>query len=216
MTIRAVAFDLDGTLVPGTSTCEYLGERMGHGAQMKRLEDAYHAGTITNAEVAEWDGPYFAGRTRAEVYRLLADAPVIGGIRETVAALKAAGIQVVIATIAWKFVAEYYVETYGFAAGSGCEMGEEPPGILTGKMTRYFEAADKVTFVRDFCEEHGIGLHEVAAVGDSRSDIPLFKAVGLPIAFNAWPEAVAAAAIQVKSDDLRDILTHLRGIGNRA
>lgn len=206
MSIRVVVFDLDGTLVTGKSTCEYLGERMGHGDAVRRLEDAYAAGTITNREVAEWDGPYFAGKTRKDVNRFLAEAPVVGGIRETLAALKSAGLPVLIATITWKFVAEYYREAYGFDAASGCEMAEDPPGTLTGRMTRYFEAADKVEFVRDFCDARGIGLHEVAAVGDSRSDIPLFKAVGLPIAFNGTPDVESLATVKLRSDDLTAVL----------
>ena len=205
MKIRAVAFDLDGTLVPGT-TSEYLGEKMGHAAETRRLEDAYRAGTISNRDVAEWDGPFFAGRTRAEVYRMLAEAPIIGGLRETIAVLRKEGVHLLIATITWRFVCDYYVETYGLDAGSGCEMGESPPGTLTGKVARNFEAADKPEFAAAYCARFGIGMEEVAAIGDSRSDIPLFKAVGLPIAFNGTPEAIVHAKTSIVSKDIRRIL----------
>ncbi len=49
-----------------------------------------------------------------------------------------------------------------------------------------------------------------AAVGDSRSDLPLFGAVGLAIAFNAAPAVKAAAAHTVDGHDLTAILPYLR------
>jgi phosphoserine phosphatase len=49
-------------------------------------------------------------------------------------------------------------------------------------------------------------MSQVVAVGDARSDIPLFGAVGFSVALNATPVAQAAASISLRSDRLPDVL----------
>jgi ribosomal protein S18 acetylase RimI-like enzyme len=41
---RLACFDLDGTLVRGISVCQHLGDRLGHGAAIRELEQAYAPG----------------------------------------------------------------------------------------------------------------------------------------------------------------------------
>lgn len=48
---------------------------------------------------------------------------------------------------------------------------------------------DKAATIRQVCKERGIGLEEVAFVGNDINDLPAFKIVGLPIAVgDAYPE----------------------------
>ncbi|HEY5344326.1 MAG TPA: HAD hydrolase family protein [Solirubrobacteraceae bacterium] len=49
----------------------------------------------------------------------------------------------------------------------------------------------------------------VAAIGDSRSDVPLFRRVGMSIALNATPDARAVATYVINTEDLRDVLAPL-------
>ena len=207
--IRAVSFDLDGTLVPGTSTCSHLAKALGRSAAMNELERAYARGVISNSQVPDEDGPGYAGRTKRELQAHLATLPVIAGAKETIKALKDAGLAVFLGTVTWKFIAEYYQAEYGFDAASGVEMGEDGHDKLTGKVTRHFDEDDKVRFVEGLCAARGIAFSECAAVGDSRSDIPLFRRVGLSIAFNATPEAKAAASVSLHGRDFSIVLPHL-------
>lgn len=79
-------------------------------------------------------------------------------------------------------------------------------------MTRYFDEHDKLRFVEDWCAQNGFSMSQVAAVGDSRSDVPLFSRVGLSIALNATPDARMAATHVLDTDDLCDVLTLLRPV----
>lgn len=55
---------------------------------------------------------------------------------------------------------------------------------------------DKRDVLETLCDELGIGLEEVAHIGDDLNDIPLLDAVGCPIAVaDAQPEAWEAALI---------------------
>jgi phosphoserine phosphatase len=112
----------------------------------------------------------------------------------------------VIATITWRFAAEYVQDRYGFAAASGCEMNETNDGILLGTVSRHFEAEDKITFVREFANRFDLDFRRVVAVGDSTSDIPLFREAGLAIALNASSNAREAADVALDTKDLRDVI----------
>lgn len=76
-------------------------------------------------------------------------------------------------------------------------------------MTRYFDEYDKLRFVEDWCTENGFTLAEVAAVGDSRLDVPLFDRADRSVALNATAEARQAASHVIDTEDLRDVLALL-------
>jgi phosphoserine phosphatase len=84
-------------------------------------------------------------------------------------------------------------------------MGERG-GVLDGRVTRHFDLHDKARWVEDWCRERAIEMSDVAAVGDSRSDIPLFGRVGFSIALNATEAARAAADVELDAEDLREVL----------
>ncbi|NRA88020.1 MAG: HAD hydrolase family protein [Rhizobiales bacterium] len=62
---------------------------------------------------------------------------------------------------------------------------EEQNQIYTGNLTQYFNEYNKITFVQKYALENNIELENVMAVGDSATDVPLFKVAGKAIAFNA-------------------------------
>ena len=199
-----VAFDLDGTLVPRTSICIHLSSWVGH-HELPELEQRYDSGEIGNRGLAELDAIYYAGRTREQVWQQLADLPLIAGVPQTVRWLNAHRLIPVIATVTWSFAAAFLAEQHGFARVAGCEMAEDQ-GTLLGSVSHHFSAEDKVRFVETLAQEQDISLARVVAVGDSRSDIPLFEAAGLAIALNASPQARAAAQVQIETENLRDLI----------
>jgi phosphoserine phosphatase len=202
---RVVAFDLDGTLLRGTTVSLRLAEWTGQAEALSELEVRFAAGEISNSVVADTSAVWLAGRALADVAALLEDGPWIDGIAETVDALHAAGADVLLATITWRFAAECLAQRFGFDAVSGTEM-EARDGIVTGRVTRQFDEWDKLAFVESFCRERDVPLGQVAAVGDSRSDIPLFGRVGMSIALNATPEARKTATVALDTGDLRGVL----------
>jgi phosphoserine phosphatase len=62
-----VFFDLDGTLLRGTSVSVLTADWLGRGGALDELERRYRDGLISNAVVAETSASWFAGRTLAEV-----------------------------------------------------------------------------------------------------------------------------------------------------
>jgi len=209
---RLVCFDLDGTLVRGTTVSQHLADRLGHGALLADLERRYAAQEITNATVADRQAEEFAGRDRLEMMIHLESIPRIGGIQTTLARLQSTGIDSLLCTVTWRFAAECFQQWYGFAAVSGTEIEEGPDGRFTGKVARYFDKYDKRDFVVEHCRRRGIDLSSCIAVGDSHSDVPMFRAVGFSIALNATDDAKAVASVSVNSGTVVDIFSVIPGL----
>jgi hypothetical protein len=60
-----VFFDVDGMLVPDTSTSQHLAHRLRHLAELSAAEAAYAAGKLSNQEVSVRDASAWRGRTLA-------------------------------------------------------------------------------------------------------------------------------------------------------
>jgi len=200
-----VVFDLDGTLLRRTTVALLLAEHLGQAEMIQELERAFVAGTISSRAIADASAASFAGRTTGEIQSMLAAASWIDGIEETLRTLAQSGSHVLLATITWRFAAELLQERHGFAAVSGTEL-HVADGVVAGNVSRYFDEHDKLQFVEDWCAERSVALDDVAAVGDSRSDLPLFRRVGRSVALNAAPDARRGASRVIDTEDLRDVL----------
>ena len=83
-------------------------------------------------------------------------------------------------------------------------------GFLTGdvKVNVSFHNKDKALY--HMLQKFNTRLTECTAVGDDETLIPLFKKVGLGIAFNPTEKTIEKHAhVVVKSNDLRQVLPHL-------
>lgn len=206
MSWRLACFDLDGTLVQATSVSQHLANRFGQNLQMAELERRYAAGEISNSVVADEQAAMYGGMPLTRVVEALDDIPCIEGIDATVAAFREQGVDSLLCTVTWSFAAEEFCRRHGFIRGSGTEIDLEPGDTLTGKVRRHFNEWDKLEFVRSHCAETGIGLENCIAIGDSRSDVPLFEAVGFSIAINATEQAREAASVTLNTESLTDVL----------
>jgi len=209
---RLVCFDLDGTLVPGTSVSQNLADRLGHGALLAELERRYAAQEVTNAIVADRQAEQFAGRDRREMTTHLESIPRIGGIQATLARLRSTGIDSLLCTVTWRFAAECFQQWYGFAAVSGTEIEEGPDGRFTGKVARHFNKYDRRDFVVEYCRRRNIDLSTCIAVGDSHSDAPMFGAVVFSVALNASDDTKAVASVSINSRTVIDIFSAIPGL----
>ncbi|MFF3330089.1 HAD family hydrolase [Streptomyces sp. NPDC002888] len=201
----AVFFDVDGTLVPGTSSSVFLAGFLGHRDELAKAEDAYASGALDNRQVSELDAAGWAGFPEDQVSGRLDGLPLVSGITETLTWCWQNGLVPVLATLAWSPVGSYLTDRFGFHAFSGPRL-ETSDGRFTGRVARHFDEYDKRDFALGQARELGLALGSCGAVGDSRSDLPLFASVGLSVAFNASAGAREAATFTVDDDDLRGVL----------
>lgn len=191
---------------PSTTVALHLAEWLGHLNELRDLERRYAMGEITNQVVAESIAGQYRGVAIADVWEQLASLPLIPGLEQTLEWLRDRSIHVILATVSFAFAAEYLCERFGFESYCGCRMAVDADGRLTGSAAQHIEAEDKTHFVRSFCQARGLHLSDAVAVGDSLSDIPLFRAVGLAVALNGTPEAEQTAHVAIRATDLRELI----------
>jgi phosphoserine phosphatase len=208
VTRGAVFFDVDGTLVPAGSSGQHLADRLGHAELCREVEAKYDAGLLTNQEAAVLDARGWAGWTPADVHGFLGSLPLVDGIPETVAWCRRHDLLPVLTTLAWDATGAYLCERFGFARSCGPRLAVAG-GHYTGEVAEHLDEHGKRDFAQRIAAENNLPMSHCAAVGDSRSDLPLFAAVGLAVAFNAQPAAVAAAHVTASGNDLRAVLPHL-------
>jgi phosphoserine phosphatase len=81
--MRAICFDLDGTLLRGTTVSRLLGRHLGNGAEIDSLERRFAAHQISNTVVADVSASHFRGLTRAAMWEVLRTGTWMNGIDET-------------------------------------------------------------------------------------------------------------------------------------
>ncbi len=202
---KLASFDLDGTLITGTSSAEHLSTKMGDSDKIRDYEEKYSTGQISNVEFGEFDASRYRGYSKSEIYAHLEDVPLINHIAETVEFFGTLKIPCVISTMAWDFIGEFMALRYGFSDWSGPSLELDENGKFTGNVSTYFHETEKITFIESICQKNDISISEVMHIGDSRSDFPLFGAAGHSIAFNGCKDARRLAAVSVKSTSLLDI-----------
>ena len=201
-----VFFDIDGTLTRGVTSGAYLAGLLGHERAMKEAEEAYARGEIDNSEVCRIDAAGYAGHTTAELFEMLEGMPLVDGVTRAVEAIHARDGEAHITSLAWGIVGEYLCERYGFDGFVGSEL-EIKNGVCTGGVACALEADGKCAYVRRLCAMRGVDLAACIAIGDSRSDIPLFELVGTSTAFNATEEARRSATHVYRGGDSAEALT---------
>ncbi len=172
---------------------------------MAELECRYAKGEISNFLIAEEQARHYRGIPHAQLVAILSDVPCIAGIDPTLAALRERGVKPLLGTVTWSFAAHEFRRRHGFVAICGTEIEFSRDGIPTGRVKRHFDEHE-LEFVRSYCKANGSELGPCLAIGDSRSDVPLFEAVGYSVALNATSQARMAASVAIDTEDLTDVL----------
>lgn len=203
--VGIVFFDIDGTLVTGMSSGSFLAQRLGHATDLDDAEAAYAAGTLSNHDVCVIDAKGWAGYKESEVDAWLHDLPLVDGIAETIAWCTAHDITPVLASLAWDVVGTHLADRFGFESHCGPTL-ETAGGHYTGAVAATFDEHGKRDFALAVCARLGVSPARCVAIGDSRSDLPLFEAVGHSIAFNASPDARQKASVTVDTTSMADVI----------
>jgi phosphoserine phosphatase len=197
--VRAHVFDMDGTLLVGTSAPMLLAEALGHRDWLLDLETRFAAGSATAVDFAhaihaQW------GLVDPRVARAAFEAaPLLANIPEVLADINERGEKACLITMSPAYFAEHFL-AFGFDAVHASRFPVDLDVPLDE--TAILHPADKPRLAAAFCEQHGLRLDEAIAYGDSMSDVPLFEQVGFRIAVNADHHLDDRADVAIDGPDL--------------
>lgn len=204
-----VFFDIDGTLVPSMSSGSFLAAHMGHQHELDDAERRYAVGELTNEQVSVIDARGWRGVDTSTVDRWLDDLPVIDGVDDVTSWCRSRRIEPVLASLAWQPVSSAIARRYGFTTNGGPQVGISE-SVYDGTVAEHFDEFDKRDRAVALAGERGIPLHRCCAIGDSRSDIPLFEVLPESLALNANTAAREAATAALDTRDLTALLPWLQ------
>ncbi|MGW0626307.1 HAD family hydrolase [Streptomyces sp. NPDC002758] len=199
---RLHLFDLDGTLLHGTSAPVEISRQLGREAETVALDQAISAGRIGPPEYAAQVYALWADLTEAHVTSAFEGAPWLARIREVWAEIRRAGDYCAVVSLSPSFFVERLLG-WGAHAAFGSRFPSipftepvDPAGVLN--------AAAKVRIADRLCERFGVERADCVAYGDSLSDRDLFAAVPVSVAVNADSHLAGLATHSYTGRDLWD------------
>ncbi|MDF2827423.1 MAG: haloacid dehalogenase [Mycobacterium sp.] len=210
MTLRGIVFfDIDGTLVPSMSSSSFLAARLGHQRELDHAERRYAAGELTNEEVSVIDARGWRGVSTSTVDQWLDELPLIAGVEAVVSWCRRHRIEPVLASLAWQPVSNSIARRCGFTGTGGPRVGISRRAY-DGTVAEHFNEYDKRDRALALAAERGVPAQRCCAIGDSRSDIPLFHVLPTSLALNAGAAAREAATAAIVTRDLTDVVPWLQ------
>lgn len=193
MDIRMVVFDVDGTLTAHKSVWQYIHERLGlWEGNAERYQAAYRRGDIDYAEFCRLDAGLWRGIGESRLRELIAGIEynpgvprALGRLKETGLPLAAVstGLSLLVDRVAADLDIDYTISNRLIADG----------GRITGEVELKVSDGRKGEAVARLAESSGIEPRAMAAVGDSETDIGIFRPAGFSVAYGNVPDSVAAA-----------------------
>ncbi|MFC5214057.1 HAD family hydrolase [Streptomyces coerulescens] len=180
---RLHLFDLDGTLLRGTSAPVEISRQLGLEVETVALDREIQAGLIGPPEYAQRVHALWADLTDVHVTAAFEGAPWMARIREVWTEIRGQGDYCAVISLSPSFFVER-LTGWGAHAAYGSRFPAvpftepvDPAGVLS--------AEAKVRIADRLCEEFGVTRAECVAYGDSLSDKDLFGAVPVSVAINA-------------------------------
>jgi phosphoserine phosphatase len=196
MTIRLVAFDLDGTLVRGSTCVEAIAWRIGRSEEAAAFEGLSMRDVEAVSSAREAMAAWYSDYAEEELVAGLADLVLAPGTERAFALLRFHEIGTAIVSITWIVAVEWFAEELGADYAHGTR--HLPEGI------EHVWPADKGRWLEDLSERLDLRRDQVAAIGDSENDRELLEAAGLRFFVGETPPTIPGL-IHLPAADMSEI-----------
>jgi phosphoserine phosphatase len=193
-------FDMDGTLLRGTSACQEVARALGDLDRLAALEARFVAGEVDSPGFALAVREMWFDLTPALVASVFTASPWLAGIEQVCADIRRRGERSAVITLSPDFFASNLLDV-GF---DDVVASRFPPLPFTAPVdpAGVLSPADKVTIVEEFRARYGVDRSRCVAYGDSMSDAPLFRHLDATVAVNADHHLEGLAAASYRGEDL--------------
>jgi phosphoserine phosphatase len=199
--MKLIFFDLDGTLLPGTTASLEIARATGTTAQLLDLERAFCAGQCTTHEFAHAVARLWSDVSVTTIAKAFSDTPKMSNIEPTLQLVRDIGWRSCLITMSPMFFAtECKAWGFDFIFGSQFEKRSHP--FVVGRPLKILRPEDKVLIAEQLCVQLGATLENCCAFGDSISDFYLFERVGFSMAVNGIAALREKASASYEGQDL--------------
>jgi phosphoserine phosphatase len=197
--MRAHIFDMDGTLLHGTTAPLLLAAAIGDPDALGDLEERFATGGATAVDFARALHGRWGLVSPDVIERAFRSAPILDNTRAVVADIHERGERACLITMSPDYFAERFLD-YGFDAVFASGFPREARRPLDE--SAILSPQDKPRLAAEFCALHGTELGAAVAYGDSMSDVFLFDQAGLRVSVNGDHHLADRADIVVTGTDL--------------
>ena len=212
---KLAAFDMDSTLI-SIECIDEIAALAGKGHEVAAITEAAMRGEITDfKDSLRRRLAILAGVPATVLDRVLAERLSFNpGARELCAALKAAGLKLVLVSGGFTFFTRFVAAELGMDFVRSNEL-EIEGGALTGRVVMQdwgdiCDGAEKRRMLLDCCAAIGCRPDQAMAVGDGANDLPMMGAAGLSVAYHAKPKVREQARIAINEGGLERLLALIR------
>lgn len=201
-------FDMDGTLLCGTTASLEIAKALGCIEELMELEHIFNIGRIDTRDFAEQLFHIWHSLTPEIVMNAVKNAPWMNGVHDVFADIRKRDEQSLVITMSPDFFANYLtlmgadIVTASRFPSLPFKEELDTTGILTPQ--------DKVNIVQDILSACADSSVTCIAYGDSASDIPLFQYVENTISVNGDARIIPWAKIHYRGEDLRQAYALVR------
>ncbi|MBI3349303.1 MAG: phosphoserine phosphatase SerB [Burkholderiales bacterium] len=206
---------MDSTLI-GIECIDEIAALAGKGDEVAAITEAAMRGEITDfKDSLRRRLAILAGVPATVLDRVLAERLSFNpGARELCAALKLAGLKLVLVSGGFTFFTRFVAAELGMDFVRSNEL-EIAGGALTGRVAMQdwgdiCDGEEKRRMLLACCEKIGCRPDQAMAVGDGANDLPMMGAAGLSVAYHAKPRVREQARIAINEGGLTRLLEVLR------
>ncbi len=212
---KLAAFDMDSTLI-SIECIDEIADAAGRKAEVAAITEAAMRGEITDfKDSLRRRLALLQGVPATALDGVLQDRLRFNpGARELCAALKAAGLKLVLVSGGFTFFTRYVAAELGMDFVRSNEL-EIVDGALTGRLItqswgEICDGAEKRRMLQECCAEIGCTPKQAIAVGDGANDLLMMGEAGLSVAFHAKPKVREQAMVAINSGGLEQLLQILQ------
>ncbi|MGF7238928.1 MAG: HAD family hydrolase [Frankia sp.] len=203
-------FDMDGTLLCGSTAAMEVARRTGHSEALRALEARFEAREIDTETFMESIYVMWQGLTPAMVAEAFAASPWLLGIREVCSDIRAHGGWSTVITLSPDFFAMRLLGL-GFDHVIASRFSSLP---FNGRVesVEILKPSDKVRVVDELRKRYGVAKARCVAYGDSLSDEPLFRHLSATVAVNPTAELARIGRACYVGNNLNDAYAIARSL----
>ena len=209
---RIAAFDMDSTLI-NIECIDEIAEAAGRKAEVAAITEAAMRGEISDfKDSLRRRLALLQGVPESALEAVLKERLQFNpGARELCAALKAAGLKLLLVSGGFSYFTRYVVQELGidFVRSNELEIkdGRLTGGLIPQAWGEICDGEEKRRMLLQCCDAIGAQPRQAIAVGDGANDLLMLGASGLSVAYHAKPRVREQAMVAINAGGLDRLLT---------